>query len=176
MKFLCTISLLLLVGSCTTQKKAEKYFAKHPEKLAEKCANTFPVKDSIVVKDSISFDTLYLQQEPTILKDSFYLKGDTIIRVVTKECPPAVSLIKTVRHDSIIYRRDMARETVLQYQLQDRQKLISDYLQTIQDQNKELRKDQETITAKTKCIIWLIIIITLQSIYIFRKPLLKLIA
>lgn len=112
--------LLFFIASmigCATQKNAEKYYQKHPEKLAEKCAYEFPVIDSVVVIDSVHFDTLYIETEPLVIKDSFYIQGDTIIKTVTKQCPPHKEVIKTVRHDSIIIRRDRAYETVQQNQL-----------------------------------------------------------
>lgn len=122
-----TVILTWLTG-CTTQRKAEKYYQKHPEKLAEKCADEFPVKDSIIVIDSVHFDTLYLEGEPVILKDSFFIKGDTIIKQITKECPKVQTITKTVTHDSIIYRRDIAYETTLDYTIQELKQEVGKFI------------------------------------------------
>lgn len=100
---------------CVSQRKAEKFYQKHPEKLAQACSEHFPVKDSSIVRDSVRFDTLFLEGEPVVLKDSFFIKGDTIVKVITKECPKVETIVKTSRHDSIIYRRDIAYEATLNY-------------------------------------------------------------
>lgn len=102
------------IVSCNYEKKATNYFKLHTDKLAPLCAKEFPVKDSFYVKDSVRFDTLYLESEPEVLRDSFFLKGDTIVRQVTKECPKEKIITKYITHDSIIIRRDIAKETDLQ--------------------------------------------------------------
>lgn len=161
MKNLLIISLFLSLWSCTTERKAQRFYNENPEKLAALCANEFPVKDSVIVRDSIRLDTLYLETEPTILKDSFYIKADTIVRVITKKCPPAATIVKTIRHDSIIIRRDTAKEAVL----------IGNNAKCREALNIAVNR----LEKRNKTIVWLIILLTLETIYIFRKQILKLI-
>lgn len=171
MKNLLIISLFTMLWACNTQYKAEKFYTKHPQKLADKCASTFPVRDSIFVKDSISFDTLYLEQQPIVLKDSFFIKGDTVLRTITKQCPPATSLIKTIRHDSIVIRPDMAKEASLQYQIEDLKKLVADYVQTIQDKNKEIIAAKNQTKRQNKRLLLILLLLALETVWILRKPL-----
>lgn len=138
MKALVTILICTLLTACATQRNAEKYYAIHPEKLAEQCTDKFPVKDSVVVIDIVHFDTLFIAGEPVILKDSFYIKGDTIVKQVTKECPKVQTITKTVTHDSIIYRRDMAMEYMLNSKIEEQGKQITE-LQTVLKQSNEGR-------------------------------------
>ena len=101
--------LLVILSSCATQKKAEKFYDKHPEKLAEKCATTYPVKDSIIKGDSvILFDTLWETFTDTLISEP---------QVVTeiKTVPKIVTKWVTIR-DTII-RENTARVAVLGSQI-----------------------------------------------------------
>ena len=94
---------------CATQRKAEKFYDKHPEKLAEKCATEFPVKDSIIKGDSvILFDTLWETFTDTLISEP---------QVVTeiKTVPKIVTKWVTIR-DTII-RENTARVAVLGSQI-----------------------------------------------------------
>lgn len=132
------IIIMTWMVSCTTQRKAERFYKKHPDKLAQKCAETFPVKDSIVVIDSVHFDTLYIEGEPVIIRDSFFIKGDTIVRQITKECPKVQTITKVIRHDSIIYRRDAAYEATLEHELAAKETALG-ALQSKYDDTKDAR-------------------------------------
>lgn len=39
--------MALIMGSCATQRNANKYYEKHPEQLAKVCGEKFPSRDSI---------------------------------------------------------------------------------------------------------------------------------
>ena len=48
MKHILTlVAFLVLVASCTTEKGANGWFDRHPDKDAERCAKNYPVRDSI---------------------------------------------------------------------------------------------------------------------------------
>jgi peptidoglycan hydrolase CwlO-like protein len=49
--------LALILGSCATQRNANKYYDKHPQELAELCGDKFPPRDSIAT------DTVYREAE-----------------------------------------------------------------------------------------------------------------
>lgn len=163
-----TILFLLILTGCTTQKKASKYFNNHPDQLAPICAEKFPVKDSLVTRDSIRFDTLFIEGEPVILKDSFYIKGDTVVKVITKECSKVQAIYKTVTKDSIHYVENTARAKVLENAIEAGNKKIKQI-------GDSLTKAEDKIKHKNKLIWWLIIVVAIESLWIFRKPLLSLI-
>lgn len=98
--------LLAYLCSCSVERRAQKKTAWLLSKdlLDDICARQFPNHDSIVVKDSVRFDTLYVEGEEIIIQDTIYKKGDTILRILDKKCPRCPVLVKTVRKDSIIYR------------------------------------------------------------------------
>lgn len=109
------VGIILTLCSCNAERKALDYAKSHPEKFAEFCADEFPVKDSVIVRDSISFDTLYSENE-VYIRDTSYIEkeGRTITIYKEKRCPPTKTITKTVRHDSLVIRRDTAKETALQ--------------------------------------------------------------
>lgn len=160
--------IVLVLSSCMTPKKAVDYLKKK-DLLADTCAANFPVQDTTIVKDSIHFDTLYLELEPEILRDSFFIMGDTIVREITKKCPEIKTIVKTIKHDSIIIRRDRAFEAV-----QDKA------LRSSQIENQKLTADKEKlqgkVTKKNKIIWWLILVVAGLTLYTFRKPLIAFIS
>jgi hypothetical protein len=111
-QLLLYISLLLI--ACNPVSKAVKTFEKHPYEAVAYCAMRFPVRDSILVRDSVSYDTIYKDGE--IIKIPIpYAVYDTSGRpaYVEAPCPPHRTITKIVRRDSLIIRRDIAKETVL---------------------------------------------------------------
>ncbi len=103
--FLLFLTVSTMVIGCATQKKAEKFYDKHPEKLADKCATEFPVKDSIIKGDSVvRFDTLWETYTDTLI-----LEPQVIIE--TKIVPKTVTKWVTIR-DTIV-RENTAKVAVL---------------------------------------------------------------
>jgi hypothetical protein len=142
MKYVILICSLLSLASCVTQKKVERFLDNHQEVLAKECAENFPVKDSVVMKDSIRFDTIY--QEGAWIVDTVYIKGDTIVR--KSQCPPTQTINKIVDHEKIIYQRDRAAE----YVLQDRINKLNDYTAELNATNERLQADNDELKGEVK--------------------------
>jgi len=101
--------LLIILTGCATQKKADKFYAKHPELLALKCATTYPVKDSIIKGDSVvRFDTLWETFTDTLI-------SEPQVVIETRIVPKTVTKWVTIR-DTII-RENTARVAVLGSQI-----------------------------------------------------------
>lgn len=166
--YLLILFLIYSLTSCTTERKATKYFNNHLEKLAPLCVETFPPKDSTVTKDSIRFDTLYIEGEPVILKDSFYIKGDTVVRVITKECPKVQTVIKTEIKEVTHYVENTAKVKVLE-------NVIANDNKTIQKQAGQIEDRDNKIKGKNGWIWKLIIVVAIETIILFRKPLISLV-
>lgn len=160
--FILFIICVMLLLSCTTARKATDYMKKHPDIGSEYCKDAFPVLDSVIVRDSISFDTLYLEPLPEIIRDSFYIQGDTIIRTVTKQCPPHQTITKTVRHDSIIIRRDRAFEYV-------QSDTIKNQAYTIREQAADLNRVKHGRNLWRIIAIGLMLLIAAYTIGRFKK-------
>lgn len=135
------------VLSCNTPYKAANYL-KNKGKLAEVCASEYPVHDSIIVIDSVHLDTLYIPEQIAMAPDTIVVAGKAI-PFFTK-CPSPMVITKTILKDSIIIRKDIAKETALQLQVND--------LITV---NKDLLADKIKLKSyKTKAwITWILLIV-----------------
>lgn len=109
--------LLILLFSCTTERKAVKYFDKHQETAGNYCSGKFPVfpiVDTIIVGyDTAAFDAVYnemlrfvdslllLPKDTAYIHDTVKIKGR--IRHVLIPCKDStVTLIKTVENKAKI--------------------------------------------------------------------------
>lgn len=107
--FIAIWAVLLILTCCSTEKKAQKktaWLIAH-DKLDDVCARVYPIRDSVITKDSIHFDTLIVETAPEIKTDTVY-KNDTVFITQSVKCPPAKVITKTV-HDSVfVYRTNTA--------------------------------------------------------------------
>lgn len=98
---LLVIAVMMFIAwlvSCNPQRQAQKYYDKNPVELAKVCADKFPHQETITVKDSLHFDTLYIPQE-YIVYDTVYIEGKPIL--IRRECPPAKIITKTVTREVV---------------------------------------------------------------------------
>lgn len=132
MKYLSLTFLLFLIVGCATQRKAEKFYSNHPEKLAEKCATEFPVKDSIIKGDSvILFDTLWETFTDTLVSEP---KVVTEIKTVPK------IVTKTVVVRDTIIRENTARVSVLNSQIAK----LNEVNRYLSEKTHELSQERDT--------------------------------
>lgn len=103
---------------------------------ASYCAEEFPCKDTTyVVIDSTHFDTLYLQPEPVT---TIEYRSDTVFKTIAM--PGTTRFVtKYIKKDSIIVRRDNARETDLSNQLRDALSINKDAIAE-RDKQKAMKK------------------------------------
>jgi hypothetical protein len=102
------IVLCFLCFSCNPTQKAIKRLDKNPEAASEYCAAKYPTKDSIVINDVISYDTVTNEvvEVDTIYKVEDY--SDTVIMEVTKTLP-AKTIVKKVAQIKEVFRENTAR-------------------------------------------------------------------
>lgn len=113
MKYLVIIALTILFAGCATQRKAEKFYKKHPVELAKKCATEFPVRDSLIKGDTIiNYDTLWGLEYRT---DTLISEPKIITETKTVTVPKLVTKYVTVR-DTIV-RENTAKISVLNSQI-----------------------------------------------------------
>lgn len=166
------VSVALFFSSCMTPQKAVSYLKKK-NLLSDTCAANFPVKDSIVVRDSVSFDTLYLETLPEDVID--FSKEDSVVKQQVRTQVKTILVTKTVRHDSIIIRRDIAHESVLDKQISKQNFLIIEQDKTIAVKEAKIAEQKGTISQKNRFIFKMWLLIALLVAVIFRKPLFNLI-
>jgi hypothetical protein len=95
-----TVAMVALgLFGCATQKKAEKYYKKHPVELAKECAEKFPVTERYLPGDTVTnYDTLWGIETIT----------DTLISE-----PQVITEVRTVTVPKIITKTNTIRDTVV---------------------------------------------------------------
>ncbi len=164
------IMLAALVLSCNVQQKAINTFNKHPELSSLYCAEKYPVKDTVIIrKDSVSFDTLVLENMVIDTIHSVY--NDTVFQTVTKTLP-AKTITKTVTQVKEVVRENTAR--VKQLELSG---------VALQQENSELQEDNEAKAVKISALkkernkwrLYFFILLIVSIAWNFRKLIFKII-
>ena len=111
----------ILLASCMTEKQSVKKLAiiqsKYPELIAQNCADKFPIKESIEVRETITHDTL--RATDTLIKDSII--NNELIRYVYL---PGQTITKTIKKDSVIRLENTAKLFVLESKLKAANEVI----------------------------------------------------
>jgi hypothetical protein len=104
-----------------TEKQSVKKLAiiqsKYPELIAQNCADKFPIKETIEVRETITHDTL--KSTDTLIKDTVI--NNEIIRYVYL---PGQTITKTIKKDSVIRLENTAKLFVLEGKLKAANELI----------------------------------------------------
>jgi len=157
---------LLLVVSMATSCLPNRKFAKavrtmdsDPEQAAWYCAIKFPVKDTIIYRDSVTYDTIINEN---------YIHDTTTITNTS----PAKTLVKTVYKVKEIVRENTAKVQALEYALSDATKLIAKKDAQVDECQKE---SNEWKGLAKKRFWWLLLIIAAVVGWVLRKPLMKII-
>lgn len=156
--------LILFFASCMTTQKATSYLEDKGE-LPKICADKFPPKDSIVIRDSIHTDTVY--QGESFFDTVYTVTTDTVTRTITKVLPAKV-ITKTNVQTKEVFRENTARVVQLQGD-------VSNCIEELNKKNKqitELTEQGNGWKKKAKQRWWIIIALV---VLLFRKPLLSLI-
>ena len=142
------MSTMLIVGclsSCNPQRKIQKaeQVLKDADALAKICADEFPIKTEYIKgKDSISFDTLYVDgiiNDTTILVDTV---TKLVTKVVTKSLPAKI-ITKTIRIVDTIREENPA--TI---------KVLKDEIGVYKIRNGVLEADRDNWKVKAKQRLW----------------------
>jgi len=111
----------ILLASCMTEKQSVKKLAiiqsKYPELIAQNCADKFPIKETIEVRETITHDTL--RATDTLIKDSII--NNELIRYVYL---PGQTITKTIKKDSVIRLENTAKLFVLEGKLKAANEVI----------------------------------------------------
>jgi len=122
--FYFLLFLTVSVIGCATQRKAEKFYDKHPEKLAEKCATEFPVIPTV---DS----SAYLKSKATV--DSLVKAFDTTSQKYANEVRSLLDELEKMRQ---VPEQDWY---VFSQKLSEYATLLEKRVDTLERQNKKLK-------------------------------------
>jgi hypothetical protein len=106
--------LTIILSSCLTEKKSVKQLAliqnKFPSLIAQNCADKFPIKESVEIREVITYDTI--KSVDTLIKDSII--NNEVVRFVYL---PGKTITKTIKKDSIIRLENTSKLFVLESKL-----------------------------------------------------------
>ena len=112
MKYILLLTIIL--SSCLTEKKSVKQLAliqnKFPTLIAQNCADKFPIKESVEIREVVTYDTI--KSIDTLIKDSII--NNEVVRFVYL---PGKTITKTIKKDSIIRLENTAKLFVLESKL-----------------------------------------------------------
>jgi hypothetical protein len=112
MKYILLLTIIL--SSCLTEKKSVKQLAliqnKFPSLIAQNCADKFPIKESVEIREVVTYDTI--KSVDTLIKDSII--NNEVIRFVYL---PGKTITKTIKKDSIIRLENTSKLFVLESKL-----------------------------------------------------------
>ena len=131
MKYILLLTIIL--SSCLTEKKSVKQLAliqnKFPSLIAQNCADKFPIKESVEIREVVTYDTI--KSVDTLIKDSII--NNEFIRFVYL---PGKTITKTIKKDSIIRLENTSKLFVLESKL----KASNEALIVANDKLKTLKK------------------------------------
>jgi hypothetical protein len=112
MKYILLLTIIL--SSCLTEKKSVKQLAliqnKFPTLIAQNCADKFPIKESVEIREVVTYDTI--KSVDTLIKDSII--NNEVVRFVYL---PGKTITKTIKKDSIIRLENTSKLFVLESKL-----------------------------------------------------------
>ncbi len=159
--------LLIMFAGCNPQRKIDKAKLRLDSsgQAAAYCALRFPVKDSIIIRDSVHFDTLY--QGETFFDTVTVIKSDTVFKTIVKTLPAQV-ITKTQVVTKEVWRENTAKYEALKTEY-DKCKAEGGKLrqESAQKSAKITQIKNQRSTAYLLCLLLLVVL--------FRKPLFKLI-
>lgn len=155
-KLWAVIGLALL--SCNAEKQLQKAETRlsHAGRLANICADRFPSRDSIIVRDSITTDTLLLGE---YIFDTIRV-NDTI--VITKRVP----VVKTVHKILYKFRERTDKIEAIQFQLEACNKEFADMSLGVMETQKALDQAKKDVRFY---FWWLLVVIVFSLGWTFRK-------
>jgi hypothetical protein len=156
------IFLMMLFSSCVTRKGATDYFLnKHPEQLAQLCADKFPVKEfyrpgiPVIIRDTIPGDSIPCPQPKLNLATGKMIPGKV-------KCPDNVNEKKIVV--DTVYLEDQAK---LQLLTNENLSLVKKYQSEFnkrEDKEAELKALQKR---HRNCFLTTIILAASQAILLY---------
>jgi hypothetical protein len=106
--------LTIILSSCLTEKKSVKQLAliqnKFPSLIAQNCADKFPIKESVEIREVVTYDTI--KSVDTLIKDSII--NNEVVRFVYL---PGKTITKTIKKDSVIRLENTSKLFVLESKL-----------------------------------------------------------
>lgn len=172
MRSLLILLCAALLASCSAERQAQKkvaWLVSH-DMMDDACARLYPVQDSIVVRDSVSYDTV-LQETDVYIRDTQFVEREGRVEVIYREkkCPPHQVVTKTAIQERFIYRTNTAEEERLKGQILTRENTIKQKDALIVAKDKKI--DQREWWKMACLITWAVIGLgVVFRLFILKRP------
>ena len=162
-RILAWVCVFAFLG-CSESKKITKSILtldKHPDVAAQYCSNKFPMKDTVIYRDSIKLDTLYetLPADTVYCNDTVIIRTSPTIKIITKIITKYKEVIKQPT-EKIEEQRALLQSCEGRYTT-----MVTKY-ETADLERKQWKER----------FWWLLIVVAALAGYIVRKPVMKLVS
>ena len=125
------------------------------KKLAQVCADKYPIKDSTVIIERV--DTTYQYIKGDSIKVPFYLKGEVVYKDTI--CPPVrvAQVVKT--KEKIVYQENTAKVKVFELQVKD----MSQKIDKLTDDKRKLEQKNESLIKFRNIVLGIMFVIVLAT-------------
>lgn len=167
MKYL--IIIILLAGCSTAKELLDKAEKKDPAIVAQYARDKYPCTDllkpdtAIIYQDSL----IYIDCPETPTNTFEVVRYDTVNNVITKVVKVPVNMPVQVKTITKWYE-DSAKLKIYRLQVESLQADTASL-------NRQVAKYKGKLETRNKWLLWLIIVCACETLWIFRKPILKLV-
>jgi hypothetical protein len=144
---LIKVLIVFAFTSCMSEKK-----------LAQVCADKFPIKDSTVIIERV--DTTYQYIKGDSIRVPFYLKGEVVYKDTI--CPPVRVPQVTKTKEKIVYQENTAKVKVCELQVQE----MSQKIQKLTYDNAKLEKENGSLIKFRNIVLGIMFVIVLATFII----------
>lgn len=144
---LLKVLVLFVFTGCMSEKK-----------LAQVCADKFPIKDSTVIIERV--DTTYQYIKGDSIKVPFYLKGEVVYKDTI--CPPVRVPQVTKTKEKIVYQENTAKVKVCELQVQE----MSQKIEKLTYDNTKLEKENGSLIKFRNIVLGIMFVIVLATFII----------
>jgi hypothetical protein len=141
---LIKVLIVFAFTSCMSEKK-----------LAQVCAEKYPVKDSTIIIEKV--DTTYAYIKGDSIKVPFYLKGEVVYKDTI--CPPVKVAQVTKYKEKIVYQENTAKLSIKDNIIQTLNVSVHEHLKTID----ELKKSNESLIKFRNIVLGIMFVIVLAT-------------
>lgn len=135
MKGWAVLVCFLMISACVSTQKAV-YLLQKRKQLANVCAKYYPVRDSLVYRERVVWDTAYIPFDSVLVRDTCIFNGNVVVHSSKIPCPPERIITKTIFKDSIIYRLDSAKMAIVESEANDAKAKASHFEESLQSWRK----------------------------------------
>lgn len=156
---------VFVFAGCSPSRKVEKainILNNNPDKASSYCATRFPLKDTVIYRDSIKYDTIFALTPVQV--DTIFKKDTTIITITS----PTKTIVKTVTQYKEVIKEPTAK-------IEEQRQLYLACEKRYQELYIKYEGEEVAKKAWKERFWWILIVAAALLGFTIRKPIAKLI-